>query len=271
MSESSMMSCGEFDDVAAELALGVLTGRERADAVAHMEHCDACRETIRQLSITGEELVGLLPHVEPPPGFEVRVLARIGIPVPEPVPAPRPLAPEPLAPELLAPELLAPELLVPELLVPELLVPEPPAGRHVSSRRPLSRRLLAVAAVTLAVVGAGLGGWGLRGVTSPAPSPTASSVLSSATLFSSGQHDVGEVYYHAGTSRWMYMSVDLPSGLGTVTCQLRTADGRFVTVGSFWLASGYGSWAGPDPGTHAAVTGARLLSANGAVIATASF
>jgi hypothetical protein len=261
MSESSMMSCGEFDDVAAELALGVLTGRERADAVAHMEHCDACRETIRQLSITGEELVGLLPHVEPPPGFEVRVLARIGIPVPEPVPAPRPLAPR----------LLAPELLAPELLAPEPLAPEPPAGRRVSSRRPLSRRLLAVAAVTLAVVGAGLGGWGLRGVTSPAPSPATNSVLSSATLFSSGQHDVGEVYYHAGASRWMYMSVDLPSGLGTVTCQLRTADGRFVTVGSFWLASGSGSWAGPDPGTHAAVTGARLLSANGAVIATASF
>lgn len=256
MSEFSMMSCGEFDDVAAELALGVLTGRERADAAAHMEQCDACRETIRQLSITGEELVGLLPHVEPPPGFETRVLARIGIPVPEPVPAPRPLAPKPLAPELLAPELLA---------------PEPPAGRRVSSRRPLSRRLLAVAAVTLAVVGAGLGGWGVRDVTSPASAPAVNSALSSATLFSSGQHDVGAVYYHAGASRWMYMSVDLPSGLGTVTCQLRTADGRFVTVGSFWLASGYGSWAGPDPGTHAAVTGARLLSANGAVIATASF
>ena len=33
MSELHAMSCEEFDDVAAELALGVLTGRERARAI----------------------------------------------------------------------------------------------------------------------------------------------------------------------------------------------------------------------------------------------
>ena len=34
MSEVNGMSCAEFHDSAAELALGVLTGRERAEALA---------------------------------------------------------------------------------------------------------------------------------------------------------------------------------------------------------------------------------------------
>jgi hypothetical protein len=43
MSENSDMTCAELADVAAELALGVLTGRERAMAVAHLDNCDTCR------------------------------------------------------------------------------------------------------------------------------------------------------------------------------------------------------------------------------------
>src|ERR1700677_3621147 len=87
MSERGDMGCDEFADVAAELALGVLTGRERADALAHLERCDACRETVRQLTMTGEQLLGLLPAVEPPAGFESRVLARLGIAVPDAPPS----------------------------------------------------------------------------------------------------------------------------------------------------------------------------------------
>lgn len=87
MSEHSDMGCGEFADVAAELALGVLMGRERAGALAHLERCDACRETVRQLTMTGEQLLELLPAVEPPAGFESRTMARLGIAVPD-VPPP---------------------------------------------------------------------------------------------------------------------------------------------------------------------------------------
>jgi hypothetical protein len=75
------MNCVEFADVAAELALGVLTGRERADALAHLDYCGPCAAGIRQLTV-GEQLIGLLPPSEPPPGFEVRVLERIGLAVP---------------------------------------------------------------------------------------------------------------------------------------------------------------------------------------------
>src|SRR5580704_12437920 len=84
MSEQNQMSCGEFADVAAELALGVLTGRERAFAVAHLDQCDSCREYVRQLSLTGEEMLGLLPSREPSEGFESRVMARLGVAAPPP-------------------------------------------------------------------------------------------------------------------------------------------------------------------------------------------
>ena len=66
MSEQTEMSCEEFADVAAELALGVLTGRERARAIGHLDECDTCREHVRQVSLTGEEMLGLLPSGEPP-------------------------------------------------------------------------------------------------------------------------------------------------------------------------------------------------------------
>jgi hypothetical protein len=69
MSELNQTGCAEFADVAAELALGALTGRERARALAHLDQCDACCETVCQLTVTGEGLVGLLPAIEPPAGF----------------------------------------------------------------------------------------------------------------------------------------------------------------------------------------------------------
>ncbi len=59
------MSCDEFAAVAAELALGVLTGRERAAALAHLDGCESCRELVRELTTTGEELLALLPSREP--------------------------------------------------------------------------------------------------------------------------------------------------------------------------------------------------------------
>ena len=84
MSEVNEMGCAEFADAAAELALGVLTGRERARALAHLDRCEACRENVRQLTVTGEELVGLLPAIEPPAGFETRVMERLGLGTPAP-------------------------------------------------------------------------------------------------------------------------------------------------------------------------------------------
>lgn len=232
MSDHNGMSCAEFGDSAAELALGVLTGRERAEALAHLDHCEACREHVRQLTATGEKLLGLLPSAEPPPGFETRVMERIGLPVPGPQP---------------------------------LRQRRQPARGHGLP----ARRLLAAAAAVAAVGAAALGGWGLHAATTP----TASSALTSATLLSVDQdHDnVGQVFVYNGEPRWMYMSVDLESGNSTVICQLVSADGHVTTVGSFRLADGYGSWGSPAWTGSGAPVAARLVSANGTVLATATF
>lgn len=70
----SEMTCAEFRTLSAEFALGVLEARERALAVAHLERCAECREQMSELAEIADELAALAPLVEPPNGFESRVL-----------------------------------------------------------------------------------------------------------------------------------------------------------------------------------------------------
>jgi hypothetical protein len=79
MSEFDEMNCVEVDGAAAELALGVLTGAERARVLAHLGWCRPCQEEVCQLAMTADALLQLLPGCEPPAGFETEVLARIGL------------------------------------------------------------------------------------------------------------------------------------------------------------------------------------------------
>ena len=255
MSEVNEMGCAEFADAAAELALGVLTGRERARALAHLDQCEACRENVRQLTVTGEELVGLLPTIEPPAGFETRVMERLGLGTPATSPAPDPA--RQLSPARRFGLKLADWI-----------------GGGWTGRGGVSRprRILAAAAVAVAVIAAGLGGWGLHATTS---SPTASA-LSSATLLTASHQTAGKIYFYDAGSRWLYMSVNIPSGSGaadngTVICQVEGPDGHVTTVGSFRLTGGYGYWGSPDPVTSGPLTGARLVTPTGTVLATATF
>jgi anti-sigma factor RsiW len=65
------------DSVLLELALGELTGRDRADALAHVAGCHACRDEVAAIVATAEQLLLVAPEAEPPPGFESAVLERI--------------------------------------------------------------------------------------------------------------------------------------------------------------------------------------------------
>jgi hypothetical protein len=238
VSELNDMGCAGFADVAAELALGVLTGRERAEALAHLDRCAACQESVRQLTVTGEELLRLLPAGEPPSGFETRVL-----------------------------ELLGP---VTQGLGNRVSLGggRRGLGREPGDGRPgLGRRMLAAAAVTLGVAVAALGGWGLGA----AGSSAAGSSVSSAVLLSAGRQTVGTVFFYGESEQWLSMSVDLRSRTGTVICQLVSRGGSVVTLGSFGLDAGYGTWASPGPVSHGQFTGARLVSTGGIILATARF
>ncbi|MFI8965097.1 anti-sigma factor family protein [Streptomyces sp. NPDC053493] len=68
------MDCGRLRELGAELALGALPARERAEALAHLDRCPDCREHVRRLTAVGDGLLGLLPGAEPPVGFESRVV-----------------------------------------------------------------------------------------------------------------------------------------------------------------------------------------------------
>ncbi len=247
MSDANEMSCAELADVAAELALGVLTGRERAEALAHLDHCEMCREHVRQLTVTGEELLGMLPPREPPAGFESRVMDRLGLTVPDGRTAGRTIGG--------APGRIGP--------ISRFRLARRP--RHALAGRP--RRLLAAAAVVVAVIAAGLGGWGLRTATMPV---AAGAPLSSAPLLSASHHTVGEVFYYDGASPWMYMSVNMNTGNRTVICELESTDGQVTLAGSFRLNGGYGSWGTPATVSHGDLAGARLVTMDGTVLATAT-
>lgn len=249
MSELNGMGCDHFADMAAELALGVLTGRERAEAIAHLDGCEACREHVRQLTVTGEQLLGLLPAREPPPGFEIRVMDRLGLAAPRP-----------------------------GLLTRIRRIGQASRTRRAGRTASRTRRMLAVAAVALAVVASGLGGWGLHAATMPsatmpsATGPSAGSPLSTVSLVSASHRTVGKVFVYGGSPQWLYMSVDMDYGrTGTVTCELVGRNGHVVPLGTFQLNGGYGSWGSPSPLERGPFAGVRLVGADGAVLATASF
>jgi hypothetical protein len=71
--------CDAYADDLAELALGALTGRPRAQALSHVESCPQCAEELEQLSRVADAIVQVAPEVEPPVGFEVRLLDRMGV------------------------------------------------------------------------------------------------------------------------------------------------------------------------------------------------
>jgi hypothetical protein len=296
MNELNDMTCSELADAAAELALGVLTGRERAVAIAHLNACEACREDVRQLMATGEQLRELLPPAEPPAGFETRVLQRLGLPVPAGQDAqgsqdaqnsqgrqhggnrqgsrderdergePGANDARPLGPpgprngprhRRAGGDTVRPG---------DRPAGAPPAGPGGASRPGRMRRVLAAAALCLAVIGAGLGGWRVGVGSAPAASP-----LMSASLVSASSQHVGQAFYYSRDPEWLYMSIDMGSGDMLVTCQVIDTEGRVATVGSFKLADGYGAWGSPNPGTIGELASARLVSANGTVLATGTF
>ncbi len=71
----SVYSCAQLRDVAAELALGVLGGAERAEAIMHVNGCARCQALVNELTEVADALPLLAPEIEPPVGFEQRVLS----------------------------------------------------------------------------------------------------------------------------------------------------------------------------------------------------
>jgi hypothetical protein len=66
--------CDEIRALAAELALGIADGEDRARVLDHVAECADCRREVESFSAVADELLVLAPEQEPPLGFELRVL-----------------------------------------------------------------------------------------------------------------------------------------------------------------------------------------------------
>jgi hypothetical protein len=71
------LRCSQMQDIAPDVALGLLTGEVRAAALAHLEDCAACRAEVASLAGVADELLLTGPEATPPGGFERRVLDRL--------------------------------------------------------------------------------------------------------------------------------------------------------------------------------------------------
>jgi hypothetical protein len=71
------LTCAEFRDLAAEVALGLVAGEERSQALNHLAGCAGCRFALDELLRVADTLLLLSPGVEPEIGFESRVIDRL--------------------------------------------------------------------------------------------------------------------------------------------------------------------------------------------------
>jgi hypothetical protein len=67
--------CLRYRGLAAEYAVTDLDGRERVQLIDHLQHCQGCRRVLRDYTEVADALVVGLPAIEPPAGFDDRVLA----------------------------------------------------------------------------------------------------------------------------------------------------------------------------------------------------
>ncbi len=225
MSEDmSKRGCEEYADDLGELALGVLTGRDRARVLSHVEACPRCAEELEQLSRAADAVVQVAPEVEPPVGFETRVFERMGV-------------------------------------------------ADVRPLRRRTRRYWMPASVAAAVVALAVG-LGVTLTSSPPPPSTSAQgahhhALLAGDLREGGQV-VGRVETFGGTKPWMQMSLEDSTARGPVRCLVVTDDGMTHWVGTFVAREGYGAWSAPLHVNPKDVRSAEVVSASGAVIATAT-
>lgn len=71
------LQCSHLRELAPDVALGLLTGEERAAAVAHLEGCASCRAEVASLASVADEVLLTAPEATPPTGFDRRVLAAL--------------------------------------------------------------------------------------------------------------------------------------------------------------------------------------------------
>ena len=76
----SPVGCPEVRELAPEIALGIVSGSQRADALQHASECGPCRVFVGELAEAADALPLLAAEAEPPAGFEERVVSALKAP-----------------------------------------------------------------------------------------------------------------------------------------------------------------------------------------------
>ncbi len=71
------MNCTEVQALAPELALGLVTGEDRGEALVHLDECSVCRAQVDALAAAAENVLLVAPSATPPDGFAERAMERI--------------------------------------------------------------------------------------------------------------------------------------------------------------------------------------------------
>jgi hypothetical protein len=223
--------CERYADELAELALGISTGRQRALTLAHVEGCPRCQGEVERLSLAADSLLDVVAEVEPPLGFEVRLMERLG--------AGR---------------------------TSRQSVRRPWFVRRAS----LALACLLVLVALGVGVGTGwlARGGGQPAIARSAFGTGPGGRVETASLVAGGR-GIGTVTVYYGTTSWLFMSLDYGSWSGKASCEIRLADGKTVLLGTFWLDNGYGAWGVALSTANRALRSASVLS-GASVLASAA-
>jgi hypothetical protein len=227
------MRCEEIRDLAAEIALGIADGEERAEALRHLSTCGECRRLVEQLSQVADELLMLAPIQEPSAGFESRVVEALG-----PQPTPRRRRARWVAPRWLAPR-LGPALAAAAVTAAALI-----AVYHDDRQTAEHYR------ATLAQAG------GQYFQAEPLTDETGARG--------------GVAFGYEGSPSWVLLTVDNAHRDAVTRGELVTKDGRTIALPSLELDR-KGSWGGAIPVNLYKVASIRLLGESPGKILGASF
>jgi hypothetical protein len=208
-------------DLAAEIALGIADGEERAEALRHLSTCGGCRRVVEQLSQVADELLVLAPIQEPPAGFESRVVDAMGLQKPPHRRFPRWLSPRWLAPRV------GPALAT-AAVTAALLIAVYDDDRQTAER--------------------------YRSVLDQA---NGQYFLAEPLADEAGARG-GVAFGYEGSPSWLFLTVDRGHRGDVETGELVTRDGRTTPLRSFALDRS-GSWGGAIPVKLSNVVSIRLL------------
>jgi hypothetical protein len=227
------MRCEHVRDLAAEIALGIAVGEERAEALRHLSTCGECRRSVEEFSQIADELLMLAPVQEPPAGFESRVVEGLGLRLPPRRRLPRWLTPRWVGPRL-APALAA------AAVTAATLIAVYHDDRETAERY---RETLAQAGGQYFQAEPMADETGTRG---------------------------GVAFGYEGSPSWVLLTVDPAHRAAVTRGELTTKDGRTIALPSLELDRN-GSWGGAIPVSLYKVASIRLLGDSPGEILQASF